>query len=133
MLCMEPNIPVEFIMNPECVKVFKKAGWLDYLKCLRGYHTEITLAFSRSFDGHEATIGVVTLFVSKVSIAELGRIQLGGKRFTKKDKIDEQAANKFLKLEFHNPNWSQGIEARCLKGEYVSWLNAIKSYITCDG
>lgn len=133
MLRREPNNPVEFMMSPECVETFKKVGWLGFLQCLRGYHTEIALAFARSFDGHEATIGVVTLFVSEVSIAELGRLQLGGKRFTKKDKIDEQAADKFLRPEFHNPNWSKGIETRCLKSEYLPWLNAIKLYITCDG
>lgn len=133
LLRREPNSPVDFMMSPECMETFKKAGWLGYLQCLRGYHSEIALAFARSFDGHEATIGIVTLFVSEVSIAELGRLQLGGKRFTKKHKIDEQAANKFLRSEFHNPDWSHGIDTRCLKKEYLPWLNAIKLYITCDG
>jgi len=133
MLRREPNSPVEFMMTSECMETFEKAGWLGYLQCLRGYHSEVALAFARSFDGHEATIGTVTLFVSEVSIAELGKLQLGGKRFTKKDKIDEKAANKFLRPEFHDPNWSKGIETRCLKKEYLPWLNAIKLYITCDG
>ena len=106
MLRREPNSPVDFMISPECMETFKKAGWLGYLQCLRGYHSEIALAFARSFDGHEATIGIVTLFVSEVSIEELGRLQMGGKRFTKKHKIDEQAANKFLRSEFHNPDWS---------------------------
>lgn len=120
-------------MTSECMETFEKAGWLGYLQCLRGYHSEVALAFSRSFDGHEATIGTVTLFVSEVSIAELGKLQLGGKRFSKKDKIDEKAANKFLRPEFHDPNWSKGIETKCLKKEYLPWLNAVKLYITCDG
>lgn len=76
MLRREPNSPVDFMMSPECMETFKKARWLGYLQCLRGYHSEITLAFARSFDGHEATIGIVTLFVLEVSIAELGRLQL---------------------------------------------------------
>jgi len=76
MLRREPNGPVEFVISPECVKTFEKAGWLGYLQCLRGYHTEVALAFARSFDGHEATIGVINLFVSEVSIAELGRLPL---------------------------------------------------------
>ena len=133
MLRREPNGPVEFVISLECVKTFEKAGWLGYLQCLRGYHTEVALAFASSFDGHEATIGVINLFVSEVSIAELGRLPLGGKRFTKKDRIDEQAANKFLRSEFHNPDWSKGIEADWLKSEYAGWLKAIKLYITCDG
>ena len=74
MLRREPNGSVEFVMSSECVETFKKAGWLGYLKCLKGYHTEVSLEFATSFDGHEATIGVVTLFVSEVSIAELGRL-----------------------------------------------------------
>ena len=127
MLRREPNAPVEFVMNSECVEAFKRAGWLDFLRCLKGYHTKIALAFAQSFDGYEATVGVLKMFFSEVSIAGVGKLQLGGKRFTKKDRVDEKAANKFLKTEFHNPNWSQGIDTRCLKSEYVPWLNAIKS------
>ena len=130
MVRREPNAPVEFIMNSDCMEVFKRAEWLNYLKFLRGYHTEVALAFAKTFNGHEATIGVLKLYISEVLIASLAELPLGGKRFSKKDKIDEKAANKFLKTEFHDLNWSQGIDIRCLKDEFVPWLKVIKSYIT---
>ncbi len=58
---------------------------------------------------------------------------MGGKRFTKKGKIDEKAANKFLRPKHQNPNWSHGIQTKWLKSKYMPLLHIVKTYITCDG
>jgi len=129
----EPNSVIEFVAFPETEEKFKRAGWLGFLQCLKGYHTEVAMAFAKSFDGYEAKIGELTLFVSEYSIAELAEMELGGKRFTKKGSIDEVAAKKILKPEFQNPNWKNGIPTKWLKNEYQALLQIIKTFITCDG
>jgi len=129
----EPNSVVEFVAFPETEEKFKTAGWLGFLHCLKGYHTEVAMAFAKSFDGYEAKIGELTLFVSEYSIAELAGMELGGKRITKKGPIDEVAANSFLKPEFQNPNWKNGIPTKWLKNEYQALLQIVKTFITCDG
>ena len=129
----EPNSVADWVSFPGTEEKFKTAGWLGFLHCLKGYHTEVAMAFAKSFDGYEAKIGELTLFVSEYSIAELAGMELGGKRFTKKGPIDEVAANSFLKPEFQNPKWKNGIPNKWLKNEYQALLQIVKTFITCDG
>ena len=82
----EPNDLLEFLAFPECEQMFQETGWLGFLQCLKGYHTEVALAFARSFDGYEEKIGKMILYVLEYSIAELVGMELGGKGLQRKER-----------------------------------------------
>jgi len=55
------------------------------------------MTFAETFNGYQAHIGEIALFVSKSSIATVFDLAIEGEWWFKKAKVDENTLSKFLK------------------------------------
>jgi len=89
-LRVEPSFHEVFEVIPDIGKKFTEAGWLGFIQKLKGSHPQIAMAFAHSFNGYEAQVGGLTLFVSESSIAEAFSLELSGEIWFKKVELNEE-------------------------------------------
>lgn len=126
LLHVEPSIGDLFDIFPEAAEMFSNADWLTFCITLKGYHPQIVAAFIQTFDGFEARVAKLTIRVSEDIIASIFHLPLDGERWFKKDKIDEQNLNQFLKEGNPKPNWSTGLSAKHLKDDWKTVMIAVR-------
>jgi len=61
---IEPSTIDIFEAYPDIAQGFKYVGWYHLCTSLKGYHKQVDLDFAKTFDGHEANIGELVLYVS---------------------------------------------------------------------
>ena len=76
---------------PQVREILKKAKWLRFIQKFRGYHKEVTKAFSRSFNGLEVEIGDLKFAVNEASIASATELLQEGERWFKNKSISDEA------------------------------------------
>lgn len=91
------------------------------------------MAFAQSFDGFQAQVEGMTMYISEGTIAETFKLDIVGDRWFKKGKVDETLLNQFLPLEHQNPDWSRGIPLSFLLKEWRMVMFLVKNYISCEG
>ena len=67
----------------ECREVFFHVGWNPFLHLLQGYEEEISLIFTKGFDGKMARVGHLIFRVTEGTIAVVTKLQREGVRWHK--------------------------------------------------
>jgi len=106
---------------------------MQFIKTLNGFHPQIAMAFTQTFNGYQAQVGGLTLYVLEGFIPEAFKLDILGERWFKKGEVNVTLLNQFLLPEFQNPGWSKGIPIKFLQKEWKMILILIKKYITCEG
>ena len=57
--------------NPEALKIFRDAGWLQYFEQLQGHDDYVALDFARNLEGNHSEVRGVPIGISKQEIAEV--------------------------------------------------------------
>lgn len=104
LLRVEPSTGDLFDIFLEVAEMFSNADWLIVCITLKGYHPQIAAAFIQTFDGFEARVAEITIRFSEDIIASIFHLPLDGEHWFKKEKIDEQSLNQFLKEDNPKPN-----------------------------
>ena len=133
LLRIEPSAGELFEVYSDLEELFANAGWLKFCLALRGYHPQIVAAFISSFNGFEATVAELTVRVSEDLLSYVFNLPLGGERWFKNNKVDEDSLVQFLKPDSPKPDWSVGISALHLQEKWGTTMIAIRQYITCEG
>jgi len=53
---------------PQIMKQFINLAWYDFCCNLQGYHEEVSMLFTKNFDGFENLVGRVLIYFTKHSI-----------------------------------------------------------------
>lgn len=68
---------------PQTKDALQKAKWLKFIQKFKGYHKEVTKAFSRSFKDNEVEIGELQFTVTEGSLAQETSLPQTGERWFK--------------------------------------------------
>ena len=91
LLRAEPEGPKFMEGYPQVREILKKAKWLQFIQKFRGYHKEVTKAFTRSFNGLEVEIGDLKFAVNEASITSATELLQEGERWFKNKSISDEA------------------------------------------
>lgn len=109
---IEPSTHLFFVEYDDCAVKFEQCGWLVFCQKLQGHDANVTLAFSRGFNGKTAKIGDFTFEVTEASIATTTDLPCTGERWFKNKPIWAINCNGFLMDRRQEPDWSIGISRR---------------------
>ena len=93
----------------------------------------MTRQFAESFDGQKPQIGNLTLYILEDFISQVTGLPQIGKKWFKKQHIDEKAWNLYINKSRKAHNWINGITRSLLKSPWDELAYLIQKYIKCEG
>ena len=103
-------------------ELFAAYGWFQFFNRFSGYDDEVSLQFSKTFDGDRAQVRDIVLVVSEQSISHATGLPMEGKRWFKKGKLIRDQINRLLKPEFHLVKLEKGFPRYFL---YEKWQHVL--------
>ena len=94
---------------------------------------EVTRKFAKSFDGHKAQIGNLSLSSSEDFIAQVTGLPQIGEKWFKKQHMDEKAWTLYINKSRKAHNWIHGVARRWIKSPWDELAYLIQKYVTCEG
>jgi len=77
-LRVEPSSHDIFDIYPEIGEKFKKFEWMQFIITLNGYHPQVAMAFAQSFNGFQAQVGGLTMYILEGTIVEAFKLDIAG-------------------------------------------------------
>lgn len=106
-------------------ELFVVHGWFQFFNRFSGYDDEVSLQFSKTFDGDRSQVGAIVLTVSEQSISHATGLPMEGERWFKKGKLNRDQINRLLKPEFHLVKLGKGFPSYFL---YEEWQQSSSFY-----
>jgi len=78
------NEPTVLIVSDQALVILERAGWMQYLNKLQGFHEEMTLEFLQNLQNGSTTVRGRDIKVSEAIIAEVTRLLAKGTKWTDK-------------------------------------------------
>lgn len=113
-------------------QLFQQAGWYQFLSKFSGENYGVARRFAESYDGNKVVIGSLSFVVNSEFISEATILPQIGEPWFKGKMVLAMDFNMFLKEEFRDPDWKNGIPTKWLKEEWHGTVEVIQRYITCD-
>ena len=132
LLKIEPSNVEWMQKSPLALEILKKIGWYGMFEKIAEHHIGVTKYFYESFDGSRVQVGGFEFTVSEESISHAIGVVLEGKRWYKRQNINEYYSQ-FLLPAHKNPDWSEGIQRAFLFKESQDVLHIIQRYVSCEG
>ena len=92
---------------PGCAELFQNAGWLDFLKKINGYNTEVSCKFAQCYNQDMVVFDTLKFKLTVDLVAEATRVRNEGEMWFKKFPFTFNA-QRYL-LPGITPEWSKGI------------------------
>jgi hypothetical protein len=108
--------------------------WIGFFEKFDRSCEEVSLEFAHSFDGERATVGNLTIRITKDSIAHVtGLPQIGERYFKTKHFKDKSWAPFISRSRVAAVNWKKGIPRSWLIHPWDELAYLIHKFITCEG
>jgi hypothetical protein len=120
---LEPKGPEIMEEDVDLWAMFEQVGWYPYLTILEGTHYEVSIYFSKIFNGQRANVGGLEMEVTEGFIVEACHIPTDEEKWFKNKRITGGDVNPFMEPKLKDPNWSKGIPKDWLVGD---WLDTLK-------
>ena len=97
-------------IHKDCIQILEQKQWISFCEKFDGYYEEVALEFAHSFDGERATIGNLTIRISKDIIAHVTGLRQIGKRYFKTKHFKDKSWASFIsRSRVVAVNWKKGI------------------------
>ena len=114
-------------------EIFFWAGWNPFLHLLQGYDEEISLLFSKGFDGKMDRVGYLTFPVTEETIAVATKLPREGTCWHRHQFLPRSSHDFSLKPNYQHVAGAEGFHREWVKLEYLNPLAIIIHLITCEG
>ena len=106
-------------------QLFQGARWYQSLSKFIGENYGVARKFVETYDGNKVMIGSINFMVDKVFISKaIGLPQIGEPWFKGKTLVAIDC-NSFLKNEYKDPDWKDGIPTKWIKDEWHGSIEVI--------
>ena len=113
--------------------ILHQASSLPFLHKFSGYNIEVTRQFVETFDGIKAQVGNLILSIIEEYISQVTRIPQVGKKWFKKQYMEEKSWTPYINKSRKVYNWVSGVSMSWLKSPWDEIAYLIQKYVTCEG
>ena len=119
-------------IDKQTKQLFQRAGWYQFLSKFTGENYGVARKSAESYDGNRVMIDNISFIVDNAFIfEETGLPQIGEPWFKGKTLVAIDC-NSFLKDEYKDPDWKDGIPTKWIRDEWHGSIEVIQKFITCD-
>lgn len=119
-------------IDKQTKQLFQGVGWYQFLSKFTSENYGVTRKFAESYDGNRVMIGSISFTINSAFIYEETGLPLIGEPWFKGKTLVAIDCNSFLKDEYNDPDWKDGIPTKWIKDEWCGSIEVIQKFITCD-
>ena len=117
---------------PECLELFRAAGWFGFLEMITGFNAEVSHYFAQNLINGVVMFNTLKFELTEGLVAEATAVPMDGESWFKKTSFNFNP-NDFLLPGNETLDWSKGVHLSIFKPEWIELIGIIRIYITCDG
>jgi len=93
-----------------CIQILEQNQWISFFEKFDGYYEKVALKFAYSFNGERATVGNITIRISKDVIAQITGLPQTRERYFKTKHFKDKSWAPFVsRSRVAVVNWKKGI------------------------
>ena len=117
---------------PECVALFKRAGWFSFFERIIGFNPKVSYRFAQGFIKDTVTFDTLKFELTEELIAEHRGVSRDGELWFKKIPFIFNPKD-FPLPKIEALDWGKGIHLDKFKPECKEAIGILQSYVTCEG
>ena len=117
---------------PECVALFKRAGWFSFFERITGFNPEVLYHFAQGFNKDTVAFDTLKFELIEKLIPEATSVSRDGELWFKKFPFIFNPKD-FLLPEIEALDWGKGVHLDKFKPEWKEAIGILQSYVTSEG